>query len=117
MLLDILICLIITHIFQFLTPFWWWIMVIPFLYCLVIPKSPVKSFFIGAIAGSFLWLIYGLYLETGSSQIIAGRISGMMGLNSYILLIITFAIAFFAAGFSSLSGSVLSRTFRGKRSK
>lgn len=117
MILDVLVCMLLLHLFQLLTPFWWWILIIPLLFGLVIPRKPVRSFFTGAVSGGILWLVYSFYLKTGTSRIILDRISVMMGITELLILVITFLIAFLAAGSGSLSGTLIRVTISGRKLK
>lgn len=101
----ILFCFIIILVLQFFTPFWWWIMAVPFFYCLIKANSAWEGFRTGAFSAGLLWLAYSSYLYFNGSEIIVSRVSNMIQLETeWLLIIVTALIAAFAAGISGIVG-------------
>lgn len=119
MIIGIIICLATIFILQLLTPFWWWIIVIPFIYGVIKSESGLKGFGVGMISTGLLWLFGSLYYFLSGSSLIAKRVSIMMKLGHPLLLIlITTLLAFLVGGFSGSSGYFLKRALNlriGKR--
>jgi len=101
----ILVCLPAMLALQLLTPFWWWIMIVPFTYGAAAARSGGKALWTGFIAAGLLWLGTSLYLYLTGSGIIAARIAGMFGLgSSWLMVLATALIATVAAGVSGYAG-------------
>jgi hypothetical protein len=90
---------------QIVTPLWWWIMVVPFVFGVVRAKSGRHAILLGVLGGSILWFASSTYYYLAGSQIIARRVAAMMGLGSPVLLIIvTTILAFIAGGIAASAG-------------
>jgi hypothetical protein len=93
---------------QALTPFWWWIMAIPFAVTFISPTSGWGAFLSGAISAGAVWLLASFVLYLTQSQIIAMRIAAMMSLGSgWVLVLLTGLIAVLAGGVASATGNAL----------
>lgn len=107
-----IISFLLMFILHILTPFWWWIMVIPFLYSLAFSRSGFRAFMSGMLSAGFLWLLASLHLYLTNSQVIVARISEMFGIHTpLLLLIITTGIGMACGGFSGSSGYFLKALF------
>ena len=101
----ILVLLLAMLALQFLTPFWWWIMIVPFAYGAAAARSGWKAFRTGFFAAGLLWLGSSLYLYLVGSGLIAARMARMFGLGkSWLMVFVTALIAAVAAGVSGYAG-------------
>ena len=105
MIFSVVICLVITLLMQLITPFWWWVLVVPFVFALLRGRSGRDVFLIGVLSGGVLWMAASTVLYVTGSQIIAGRVAIMMGLGSSPLLIaLTTLIAAGSSGIAASTG-------------
>lgn len=110
MIVGILVCLVVTGILQVLTPYWWWIMVVPFGYCLFRGKSGGRSFVIGMTASGLLWLGGSLYFWLNGGELIAQRMAVTLQVGQpWLLVALTTVIALLSGGFAALCGHFLGR--------
>jgi hypothetical protein len=101
----ILVCLLVMLGLQLLTPYWWWVMVVPFAYGAAAARSGGKALRTGFFAAGLLWLGTSLYLFFSGSGLIAERMAGMFGLgSSWPMVLVTGLIAAVAAGVSGYAG-------------
>ncbi len=111
----VLFCFLVILVLQILTPFWWWIMAVPFFYCTFKVNSAWEGFRTGVFSAGLLWLIYSSYLYLNGSEIIAYRVSNMIQLETeWLMIIITALIAAVAAGISGLAGFSLKTVLKQK---
>ncbi|MCJ7485039.1 MAG: hypothetical protein MUQ25_02585 [Candidatus Aminicenantes bacterium] len=90
---------------QLLTPYWWWVMIVPFAYGAAAARSGGKAFRNGLFAAGLLWLGTSLYLYLTGSGPIASRMASMFGLGiSWLMVPVTTIIAAIAAGVSGYAG-------------
>jgi hypothetical protein len=100
-----------------LTPYWWWVMIVPFAYGAAAARSGWKALGTGLFAAGLLWLGSSLFLYLTGSGLIATRMARMFGLGRPWLMIVTTAlIAAIAAGISGYAGYAV-RTFVKKSAK
>lgn len=101
----ILVCLLIMLGLQLLTPFWWWVMIVPFAYGAAASRSGGKAIRTGFFAAGLLWLGTSLFLYLTGSGLIATRMARMFGLGkSWLMVLATALIAAVAAGVSGYAG-------------
>jgi len=109
--LIILLCLA-------LAPFlpWWSVMLAGFIAGLVVSLKGAAAFFIPFLSVALYWLAYAWWLSAENDFLMAERIAQLLPLdgNTSLLMITSALIGGVAAGFSSLSGSLLSQIFRGR---
>jgi hypothetical protein len=114
----ILICLLAILALQVLTPFWWWIMIVPFAYGAAAARSGGKAFLTGLAAAGILWLGASLYLFLTGSGLIAARMAAMFKLgDSRLLVLATGLVAALAAGLAGYSGYAVRRLFKAPAKK
>jgi len=114
-MVDILICFVIMLLLQLLTPFWFWIMVVPFGYNLFRVRSAGKGFGIGAISAGLLWLLSSLYFWLSGGKLIVQRVANIMQTgNSLIMILAATIIATVAGGVAGLSGTLLKKALSRK---
>lgn len=107
-MMGILIGMVVMLILHILTSYWYWIMVVPFIYCLLKIKTGWKGFCFGATSAGLLWLIASLYFWLSAGEIITHRIAEMIKVGSPgILVTFTTLIAILAGGCAGASGSLL----------
>ncbi|KAA0230129.1 hypothetical protein EDS67_08825 [candidate division KSB1 bacterium] len=106
---GIAICFIVMLILQLATPFWWWIMLVPFLFGMLGATSAWQGARTGMFSAGFLWLSAGLFYWLTASQIITARVAKMLGerfeVESVILVFaVTTMVAALAGGASAATG-------------
>ena len=102
---TVLICLLAMLGLQLLTPYWWWVMIVPFAFGAAAARSGWKAFRTGFFAAGLLWLGSSLYLYLVGSGLIAARMARMFGLGkSWLMVFVTALIAAVAAGVSGYAG-------------
>ncbi len=101
-------CFVLMLALQLATPFWWWIMVVPFGYGLWKSRSAWESARVGMISAGALWLVMSLYQYATGGEQIAARVGGMLGMpNGALMIALTTALAVLAAGVSANCGFTL----------
>ena len=60
-MIAFIVCLGVTVLLQWLTPFWWWVGVVPFVVGAAIPGRARGGLAFGAAAPGLLWLAAGLF--------------------------------------------------------
>ncbi len=111
--MTFLISIILTLILQIVTPFWWWVMVVPFVIGFWRADSGWGAFRMGTATGGCVWFMAGVFLLLTKSQIIAWRIAHMAGVrNGWIVLLITTIIAMLAAGIAAATGQSMRTALR-----
>jgi hypothetical protein len=114
LIIDVALCLVIIFLIQLIMPFWWWVMVVPFVFGLLRGRSGRDAFLFGALSGGVLWMAASIFLYLTGSRIIAGRIAAMMGLGfSPLLIILTALIAAISSGIAATSGFAVKRVIPG----
>jgi hypothetical protein len=102
---TVLICLLAMLGLQLLTPYWWWVMIVPFAFGAAAARSGWKAFRTGFFAAGLLWLGSSLYLYLVGSGLIATRMARMFGLGkSWLMVFVAALIAAVAAGVSGYAG-------------
>jgi hypothetical protein len=101
----VLMCLLPMLALQLLTPYWWWVMIVPFAFGAASARSGWKAFRTGFFAAGLLWLGSSLFLYLTESGLIATRMARMFGLGDSLLMVfVTAIIAAIAAGVSGYAG-------------
>jgi NADH:ubiquinone oxidoreductase subunit 2 (subunit N) len=109
-------CLVVLSVLHLITPFWWWVMAVPFLYGLVFGRSARRSFRTGALSAGLLWLGAAIYFHFTGSALIARRMAMMMKLgSSWLMVAVAGLLAGLAAGFAGLAGYSIRALFRRRR--
>lgn len=114
-MIAVLVCLLVILALQVMTPFWWWVMIVPFAHGAAAARSGRKAFWTGFFAAGLLWLGAGLFFLLTGSAIIAGRMAAMFGLGSgWLMVPVTAFVAALAGAFSGYAGYAV-RAALGKR--
>jgi hypothetical protein len=99
---------LIMFILQELTPFWWWILVVPFFNGLLRSRSGLRAFLAGMFSAGLLWFLASLHLYLTQAQVIATRINRMLGTPTPLsLVIITTLVGMVCGAFAGSSGYFL----------
>lgn len=75
MIILLITALTAAHIF---TPFWWWILPLPFIYGALKPSGGFKAFAAGGFSSSLVWLAAAFYYAQEAS-ILMPRIDTLVG--------------------------------------
>ncbi|MGD1009618.1 MAG: hypothetical protein ABR951_05635 [Candidatus Aminicenantales bacterium] len=104
-MIAVLVCLLAMLVFQLLTPFWWWIMIVPFAYGVAAAHTGGGAFFNGFLSAGLLWLGSSLCFFLTGSGIITARVVKMFGLGgSWLMIPATALVAAIAAAVSGYAG-------------
>lgn len=99
-----LIVLIAAFLLQFLLP-WWIVIIIAFLTCAILGKTAKISLWAPFAAILLLWTAMALYQSYPNNHLMATRVSEMLGLSSWwLVLLITSLLGGFVAGVSGFCG-------------
>ncbi len=116
MITAILICAALILGANLVSPYWWWVMLIPGLFGLVIGPRIGKGFVVGAIAGGGVWLLASLYFWQFGGQIIAMRVAALFQVGSpWILVLGSGLIGFVGGGAAAASGAAIRAVFAGRK--
>ena len=114
-MIAVLVCLLAMLVLGLLTPYWWWVMIVPFAYGAAGARSGGKALRTGFLAAGLLWLGASAYLLLAGSRIIASRIAAMFGLGRpWLMVLATALIAAVAAAFSAYAGHAVRALFKKK---
>ena len=117
-MIGIFVCLAAMLVLQIVTPYWWWIMVVPFLYAVVLGRTGWSGFRTGLLSAGLLWLAAGLYYLLTGSDVIAGRVGQMFPLGSgWGVLAATAVLAALAGGFAGSTGYLLKAALKSEPSE
>lgn len=113
MIAGLLFCFIAMIVAQLITPYWWWIMIVPFFYGLVMERNGWRAFAVGMISAGSLWLVASLYFWVFGGGIIAEKITKMAGLSTpWLLVAASTVIGLVVGGISAATGYFLKSGFR-----
>ena len=111
-MIGILICFVVTLVLQLVTPYWWWIIVVPLVYCRLHGRSTWGSILVGLVSAGLLWLLAGTYAWRTGSEIILSRIAVTMMVGSpLVVLLMTTILAAVAGAFAGGAGYSLRAAF------
>ena len=114
-MIAVLICLLAMLVLHVLTPYWWWVMIVPFAYGAAAAKSGGKALRTGFLSAGLLWLGASVHFFLTGSGIITARIAKMFGLQaSWPMFLITALVAALAAAFSGYAGYAVRGLFKKK---
>jgi len=112
-MIAIAACLLVMLVLELVTPYWWWIMIVPFAYGAAAAGTGWKALRTGFMAAGLLWLGAAGYFFLAGSRIIAGRMAAMFGLGqSWLIVLATGLVAGLAAAFSGYAGYAVRALFR-----
>jgi hypothetical protein len=114
-MIAVLICLLVMLVLHILTPYWWWVMIVPFAYGAAAARSGGKALRMGFLSAGLLWLGASIYFFLTGSRIIAERMAKMFGLGrSWLIVLATALMAAIAAAVSGYAGYAVRAIFRRK---
>jgi hypothetical protein len=112
----ILVCMAVILGLQLVTPYWWWVMLVPFVYGAAAAHSGWAAFRAGFIAAGLVWLGGSAYSYLFGGRIVAERMAVMFGLGGAgLMMAATALVAAFAAGTAGLAGYVVRKLFQRSR--
>lgn len=110
MILDFLVCFISVLLLQIVTPYWWWVMLVPLIFGVVRARTGTYAFLLSAACMGSLWFTAGVYDYLAGSRIIAFRVAQMITSGSVVMLFaLTMSIAALSAGIAGFAGYMISR--------
>ncbi len=113
MIAGLLFCFIAMIVAQSVTPYWWWIMLVPFFYGLVMERNGWRAFAVGMISAGFLWLVASLYFWVFGGGIIVERITKMTEFGTpWLLVAASTVVGLVVGGISAATGYFLKAGFR-----
>lgn len=84
---------------QWLVPQWWWILLVPFAFGLIIRGGVGRAFVIGLSSAGLAWFGFGLLRWLQGGGLVAARIAGLLSLGSPVLVLaLTVVFAMLAGG-------------------
>ncbi len=87
---------------------WWSVAIAAFIVASLIYQSPLRSFLTGFCAIMLLWFVLILIINAANGNILADRISLVMGIGGpYMLVILSCVIGAVTGGLGALTGSLL----------
>jgi len=112
-MIAILISFFAMLLLQWLTPFWWWVMVVPLLVAFFKSESLRAGFALGAISAGSLWLLAALFQWLTGAGRVAARVADMASVGSpVVLLVATAVLAAIAGGLAASTGYLLRAAVR-----
>jgi len=116
-MLSILLSFILLYGIQLLHPAWWWVFIAPAIAGAITARSGWSGFFGCGLGAGLAWGLAATLQLTGDGSIISGRIATMLQVgNPWLLVLLTFAVAFLCGGFAGMAGYYLTGG-RGKKEK
>ncbi|MGH7494550.1 MAG: hypothetical protein ACREOO_19425 [bacterium] len=111
-MIAILVCFLLMLALQLVTPYWWWIVVVPFLYGMFKAHSAREGMKIGVISAAALWFLISGYQWLDGSAGVSQRVIAMMGRESSVILVLaTTLVAMLVSGSAAYSGYYLRAGF------
>jgi hypothetical protein len=114
-MIAVLVCLLVMLVLQVLTPFWWWVMIVPFAFGAAAAKAGGRALSTGFLSAGLLWLGSSLYYFLTGSRTITERMAKMFELGgSWLMIPATALIAGIAAAVSGYAGYAVRALFKRK---
>ena len=111
-----LACLVVILALELLTPFWWWIMAVPFAYGAGAARTGWRAFRTGLLAAGLLWLGASVWQYLNGSRLIASRMAAVVGLRGGLLMVaLTGLGGALAAGVAGYAGFAIGALFKNKK--
>ena len=112
-MISILLCLSFLLTLQLLSPYWLWIMIVPFAYGISGARSGWKAARTGFLSAGLLWAGWSAYLYLTGSRKVAGRMAAVLGLgHSWLMILLTAIVAAVAAAVSGFAGFSVKSLFK-----
>lgn len=81
MIVSVLACAAVILGLQLLTPFWWWVMIVPFAFGFAVSRTGGRAAGLGFLGAGLPWLGGAIFFMLTGSGIVASRMAGMLGLG------------------------------------
>ncbi len=115
-MIGVLVCLAAMLVLGVTTPYWWWIMVVPFAFGAAAARTKGVALRTGFMAALILWGGASAYFYGTGSRIIAGRMSAMFRLErAWLMIAVTAAVAAVAGGAAGYAGFAVRALFKRKK--
>lgn len=102
---GVLICLAAMLVLQIATPYWWWVMVVPFAFGAASQGPRRRAVWTGAVSAGALWTAGAVFFLLTGSRVITARMAVMLKLGSpWLLIAIGGLVAAVAAAVSAWAG-------------
>jgi len=112
-MIAVAVCFLAMLALGLLTPYWWWVMIVPFAYGAAAAGTGWRALRTGFLAAGLLWLGASGYFFLTGSRIIAGRMAGMFDLGKpWLMIPAAGLVAGLAAAFSGYAGYAVRAVFR-----
>ena len=107
--MKILILFLAMLILHLLTPFWWWVFVLPLAYGFLAAKKGWRAFAAGMCSAGLLWFAMSVISLLTRSETILAKVNVMVKLpgESYLIILAATIIAMLCGGFAALTGFLL----------
>ncbi len=103
--------IVVLIILFLLFPAWWWIMIVPFVFCLIMTSKFGLSFWSSFFAVLVVWGIRSLWVYFSGAQIITQRMADLFGIHQPALFIFVILIlGSISSAIAGITGTSL-RTF------
>jgi hypothetical protein len=117
-MIAVLVCLLVMLVLHVLTPYWWWVMIVPFAYGAAASRSGGQALRTGFLSAGLLWLGASVFFFLTGSRFIAERMARMFGLGRpWLMIPATAFVAAVAAAFSGYAGYAVRALFKAKAGK
>jgi hypothetical protein len=118
MMLSILLSFILLYGIQLLHPAWWWVFPAPALAGAITARSGWSGFFGCGLGAGLAWSLAAILELTGDGAIVAGRVAAMLDVDGpWMLVLLTFVVAFVCGGFAGMAGYYLTGGRGGKEKR
>lgn len=106
MILILFLAMLLLH---WLTPFWWWVILLPLAYGFLAAKKGGRAFAAGMISAGLLWFAMSAVALLTRSATILAKVNLMVQLpgESYLIIFAATIIAMLCGGFGALTGFLL----------
>ena len=85
-MIGVLVCMAAMLVLGVATPYWWWIMVVPFVFGAAAARTKGVALRTGFMSGLILWGEAAAYFYGTGSRIVAGRMAAMFRASSTSVL-------------------------------
>ncbi len=116
-MLSIMLAFILLYGIQLLHPAWWWVFLAPAVVGAVTARSGWSGFFGCGLGAGLAWSLAAILELAGDGSIVSGRVAAMLQVGRpWLLVLLTFAVAFLCGGFAGMAGYYLTGG-RGKKAQ
>lgn len=111
MILVLFLAMLILHL---LTPYWWWVILLPLAYGFLAARKGWRAFAAGMASAGLLWFAMSAIALLSRSATILAKVNVMVQLpgESYLIILAATLIAMLCGGFGALTGFLLREATR-----